>query len=41
MDAVVRAKPSSAKGQYLRSVYLSPTMGPSVPVDPAAAGRMS
>jgi len=41
MDAVVRAKPSSAKGQYLRSVYLSPTMGPSVPVDPVAAGRMS
>ena len=41
MDAVVRAKPSSAKGQYLKSVYLSPTMGPSVPVDPAAAGRLS
>src|SRR5205823_1087480 len=39
MDAVVRAKPSSAKGQYLRSVYLSPTMGPSVPVDPVAAAR--
>ncbi|HEX9097622.1 MAG TPA: 50S ribosomal protein L1 [Candidatus Dormibacteraeota bacterium] len=41
MDAVVRAKPGSAKGQYLKSVYLSPTMGPSVPVDPALAGRMS
>ncbi|HYM51843.1 MAG TPA: 50S ribosomal protein L1 [Candidatus Limnocylindrales bacterium] len=41
MDAVVRAKPSSAKGQYLRSVYLSPTMGPSVPVDPVAAGKIS
>jgi large subunit ribosomal protein L1 len=41
MDAVVRAKPSSAKGQYLKSVYLAPTMGPSVPVDPVAAGRMS
>ncbi|HET9847125.1 MAG TPA: 50S ribosomal protein L1 [Candidatus Dormibacteraeota bacterium] len=41
MDAVVRAKPASAKGQYLKSVYLSPTMGPSVPVDPVAAGRMS
>jgi len=41
MDAVVRSKPSSAKGQYLRSVYLAPTMGPSVPVDPALAGRMS
>jgi len=41
MDAVVRSKPSSAKGQYLRSVYLAPTMGPSVPVDPALASRMS
>lgn len=41
MDAVVRAKPASAKGQYLRSVYLAPTMGPSVQVDPALAGRMS
>ena len=40
MDAVVRAKPASAKGQYLRSVYLSPTMGPSVPVDPVAAGKI-
>ena len=41
MDAVVRAKPSSAKGQYLKSVFLAPTMGPSVPVDPAAAARLS
>jgi large subunit ribosomal protein L1 len=40
MDAVVRSKPASAKGQYLRSVYLAPTMGPSVAVDPVAAGRM-
>ncbi|NLC31955.1 MAG: 50S ribosomal protein L1 [Clostridiales bacterium] len=30
MDAVVKAKPSSAKGTYLRSLYLSTTMGPSV-----------
>ena len=35
MDAVVRAKPSAAKGQYIRSVTLSSTMGPGVPVDPA------
>ncbi len=41
MDALVRAKPSSAKGQYLRSIYLTPTMGPSVPVDPAAAGKLA
>ena len=30
MAAVVRAKPSAAKGVYLRSLYLSATMGPSV-----------
>jgi len=30
MEAVVKAKPSSAKGTYLKSLYLSTTMGPSV-----------
>ena len=30
MEAVVKAKPSSAKGTYLRSLYLSTTMGPSI-----------
>lgn len=34
LEAVVRAKPASAKGQYLRSVALSTTMGPAVRVDP-------
>ncbi len=33
---VVRTKPSSAKGQYIRSVTLSSTMGPPVRLDPAA-----
>ncbi|MDQ2818489.1 MAG: 50S ribosomal protein L1 [Candidatus Eremiobacteraeota bacterium] len=35
MDAIVRAKPSSAKGTYLRSVTLAATMSPGVRVDPA------
>lgn len=30
MEAVIKAKPSSAKGTYLRSLFLSTTMGPSI-----------
>ena len=35
MEELVRAKPSAAKGRYLRSVTLSSTMGPGVKVDPS------
>jgi large subunit ribosomal protein L1 len=34
MEQIVRAKPSSAKGTYLRSVTVSSTMGPGVAIDP-------
>src|SRR5512139_4172697 len=33
---VVRAKPTSSKGQYLKSITISSTMGPPVRLDPAA-----
>ena len=35
IEELVRAKPSAAKGRYLRSIILSSTMGPGVKVDPS------
>jgi len=34
LDEVLRAKPSAAKGRYLKKVTISTTMGPGIPVDP-------
>ncbi|AGL14422.1 50S ribosomal protein L1 [Actinoplanes sp. N902-109] len=34
LDEVLRAKPSAAKGTYLKKITVSTTMGPGVPVDP-------
>ncbi|MEV1288196.1 50S ribosomal protein L1 [Micromonospora sp. NPDC049679] len=34
LDEVLRAKPSAAKGKYLKKITLTTTMGPGVPVDP-------
>lgn len=33
MDAVIKAKPSAAKGQYLKSVSITTTMGPGIKLD--------
>ena len=35
MDAIIKAKPAAAKGQYLKSVSVSSTMGPGVKINPS------
>ncbi|MEY3733220.1 MAG: ribosomal protein [Actinomycetota bacterium] len=41
LDEILRAKPSAAKGRYVKKVTVSATMGPGVPVDPQATSRGS
>ena len=38
MDAIIKAKPAAAKGQYLRSVVLTSTMGPGIKINPVKLG---
>lgn len=41
MEAVVKAKPSGAKGQYVRSAYITTTMGPGIKLDLTSALALS
>ncbi len=41
IDAVVKAKPSGAKGQYVKTAYLTTTMGPGINLDLKTALTMS
>src|SRR6266568_2814539 len=40
VDALIRNKPSTSKGQYLRTFHLAATQGPSVPVDVKEAAKL-
>jgi large subunit ribosomal protein L1 len=37
ITSVMRAKPSAAKGKYVKGITLSSTMGPGIPLDHAVA----
>lgn len=39
LDAVIKAKPASSKGQYIRSCVVTSTMGPGVKINPAKLGQ--
>jgi len=41
IGAILRARPAAAKGQYLRKIAVSSTMGPSVSVDPSSAQALA
>ena len=38
MGAIIKAKPASAKGQYIKSCVVATTMGPGIKVNPAKLG---
>jgi large subunit ribosomal protein L1 len=40
VEALIKAKPAAAKGQYLRSITVSTTMGPGIKINPQRAATL-
>ena len=38
LDAIIKAKPAAAKGQYIKSVAVASTMGPGIKINPNKVG---
>ena len=41
LDAIIKAKPASTKGQYIKSVAVASTMGPGVKINPNKVGTVA
>ena len=41
LDAIIKAKPASSKGQYIKSVAVASTMGPGVKINPNRVGTVA
>lgn len=39
LESIVKARPASSKGRYMRSISLSSTMGPGIPIDATAVAK--
>jgi len=41
LDEVLRLKPATAKGRYIKKVVMATTMGPGIPVDPSRTAKLT
>ncbi|MEJ7649418.1 MAG: 50S ribosomal protein L1 [Nakamurella sp.] len=40
LDEILRSKPASSKGRYVKKIFFSTTMGPGIPVDPSVTRNL-